>query len=126
RTLATDVSPVYVRRACEASLRRLGTDRIDLYQLHVGDLELGLAEEVAATLETLRDDGLIRAYGWSTDDSERARRWADRDGCVAIQHTLNVFDDAPALIALCEQHGLASINRGPLAMGFLSGKFDAT
>jgi aryl-alcohol dehydrogenase-like predicted oxidoreductase len=44
---------------------------------------------------------------------------------VAIQHTLNVFDDAPELIEACERHDLASINRGPLAMGFLSGKFDA-
>jgi len=125
RALSTDVSPAYIRSACEASLRRLGTDRIDLYQCHVGDLEPGVAEEVADALEGLRADGLIRAYGWSTDDAERAGWWADRDGCAAVQHHFNVLEDAPEMIALCERAGLASINRGPLAMGLLSGKFSA-
>jgi aryl-alcohol dehydrogenase-like predicted oxidoreductase len=44
---------------------------------------------------------------------------------VAIQHVLNVLEDSPELIALCENHELASVNRAPLAMGLLSGKFDA-
>jgi aryl-alcohol dehydrogenase-like predicted oxidoreductase len=125
RALASDVSPAYIRSACEASLRRLGTDWIDLYQLHISDLPMGEAAGVADTLDELLEDGLIRAYGWSTDDADRAATWADRPGCVAIQHTLNVFDDAPELLAVCEQHDLASVNRSPLAMGFLSGKFDA-
>ena len=125
RIVGADVSPGYVRRACEASLRRLGTDRIDLYQCHVGDLERPVAEEVAGTLEQLRDDGLIRAYGWSTDDVSRASWWAGRDGCAAVQHHLNVLEDAPDMLALCEAQGLASVDRGPLAMGLLSGKFTA-
>ena len=70
--LGADASPAYIRRACEASLRRLGTDRIDLYQCHLGDLEPAAADEAAGALEALRDDGLIRAYGWSLDDPERA------------------------------------------------------
>lgn len=118
-----DVSPAYIRRACEGSLRRLGTDRIDLYQCHRADLEPAVADEVAGVLEQLRDDGLIRAYGWSTDDVERAAWWAKR--CTSIQHPLNVLEDAPDLLALCERHGLASINQRPLAMGLLSGKFTA-
>jgi aryl-alcohol dehydrogenase-like predicted oxidoreductase len=125
RMLGADASPAYIRRACEASLRRLRTDRIDLYQCHLGDLEPAAADEVAATLEQLRDDGLIRAYGWSTDDADRAARWAGRDGFAAVQHHLNVLEDAPALLELAERHGLASINRGPLAMGLLTGKFTA-
>src|SRR5215813_5035937 len=52
-----DTSPGYIRRACQASLRRLGTDRIDLYQLHVGDLAAGRAQEVAGTLDELAADG---------------------------------------------------------------------
>jgi len=122
----SDVSPAYVRRACEASLRRLGTDRIDLYQCHVGELEPAAAEDVIAALEQLRGEGLIRAYGLSTDTPEQAQRWADRAGCAAIQHRLNVLEDAPEMVALCERHGLAGIARGPLAMGLLSGKFDRT
>ena len=124
RMLGTDTSAAYIRSACEASLRRLGTDRIDLYQCHRGDLEPAVADEVADTLERLRDDGLIRAYGWSVDDAERAGRWSGRDGFAAVQHHLNVLEDAPAMLALCERDGLASISRGPLAMGLLSGKFN--
>jgi aryl-alcohol dehydrogenase-like predicted oxidoreductase len=123
RALASDVSADYIRRACEASLRRLGTDRIDLYQCHVGNLDRGTADDVAATLERLCDEGLIRAYGWSTDDAERAGWWADGDRCASVQHHLNVLEDAPEMLALCERAGLASIDRGPLAMGLLSGKF---
>jgi len=123
RALASDVSADYIRRACEASLRRLGTDRIDLYQCHVGNLDRGTADDVAATLERLCDEGLIRAYGWSTDDAERAGWWADVDRCASVQHHLNVLEDAPEMLALCERAGLASIDRGPLAMGLLSGKF---
>ncbi|MEM7222393.1 MAG: aldo/keto reductase [Pseudomonadota bacterium] len=122
----SDVTPAYVRRACEASLARLGTDWIDLYQLHVGDLALEEAHEVADCLEALCDDGLIRLYGWSTDDPERAAAFAGRPRAAAVQHDLNLFQDAPALLEICQTHDFASINRQPLAMGFLSGKFTAS
>jgi aryl-alcohol dehydrogenase-like predicted oxidoreductase len=125
RITGADASPAYIRRACEASLRRLQTDRIDLYQLHIGNLERAEAEAAAATLEELCDEGLIRAYGWSTDDSERAGWWAPGAHCATVQHHLNVLEDAPEMLALCEREELASINRGPLAMGLLSGKFDS-
>ena len=125
RTTGSDVSAGYIRRACEASLRRLGTDRIDLYQCHIGDLDRATADDVAATLEELCDEGLIRAYGWSTDDPERVAWWADRARCASVQHRLNVLEDAPDMLALCERAALASIDRGPLAMGLLSGKFNA-
>lgn len=126
RTLTgIDLSPGYIRRACEASLRRLRTDWIDLYQLHVGDLPIARAQEVVDTLERLCDDGLIRFHGWSTDDPERAAAFAGRPRAVAVQHDMNLFEDAPALLDVCRRHGLASLNRAPLAMGFLSGKFTA-
>ena len=51
--------------------------------------------------------------------------FAERANCSVIQHCLNVFNDAPQLVKLCESSNLASINRSPLAMGFLSGKFTA-
>jgi aryl-alcohol dehydrogenase-like predicted oxidoreductase len=120
-----DASPGYIRRACQASLRRLGTDRIDLYQLHLGDLPPGQAQEVAGTLEQLVADGLIRGYGWSTDDPQRAAAFAGGARCVAIQHELNVLADAPDMLAVCDTRDLASINRSPLAMGLLTGKYGA-
>lgn len=110
---------------CEASLRRLNTDYIDLYQLHVNSYAPDLAVGLRDGLEALVKDGKIRWYGWSTDFPERARVFAEGPHCVAIQHHTNVIDDAPELFALCEELNLASINRGPLAMGMLTGKYDA-
>ncbi|MGB7836801.1 MAG: aldo/keto reductase [Terrimicrobiaceae bacterium] len=118
-------APDYIRQACEASLRRLDTEYIDLYQFHWGDYPAEQAREVRDTLETLVQAGKIRAYGWSTDSPERAAVFAEGQNCVAIQHQMNVLEDSPALIALCEEFNLASINRGPLAMGLLTGKFSA-
>jgi len=123
RATGTDSSPAYVRRACEASLARLGTDRIDLLQLHVGELPETESDAIAGVLEELVGEGTIRAYGWSTDSPECAERWAKRGTCSVIQHTLNVFQDAPAILDVCERYGLASINRSPLAAGFLTGKY---
>jgi aryl-alcohol dehydrogenase-like predicted oxidoreductase len=119
----SDASPAYIRAACEASLRRLETDHIDLYQLHVGDLDLEVAVEARETLEQLVREGLIRAYGWSTDDPSRAEVFAAGKHCVSVQHQLNVLEDNPAMLETCERRNLASINRGPLAMGLLTGKF---
>jgi aryl-alcohol dehydrogenase-like predicted oxidoreductase len=125
RITGEDASPEYIRRACEASLRRLGTDRIDLYQFHLSGYDAVAAVEVRDALEELVGGGLIRAYAWSTDDPERARVFAQGEHCAAVQHELNVLSDAPELIRLCESEGLASVNRSPLAMGLLTGKFDA-
>ena len=122
----TNASAAYVRLACEQSLRRLGTDYIDLYFLHIWSAPPEEAEIAAAALDDLLDEGLIRAYGWSTDLVDCAQLYARRPGCAAIQHVLNVFDDAPELLALCDQYDLASVNRTPLAMGLLSGKFDSS
>jgi aryl-alcohol dehydrogenase-like predicted oxidoreductase len=120
-----DTSPDYIRRACEASLRRLGTDWIDLYQLHVGDLPEEQVPEVLVTLEDLVNRGLIRAYGWSTDSPSRAAAFATGQHCAAVQHELNVLADAPEMLAACDTLGLASVNRSPLAMGLLTGKYSA-
>ncbi len=120
-----DVSAAYVRRACEASLRRLGNDRIDLYQLHLGSLPIFGPGRVAGTLEDLTADGMIRSYGWSTDDPERAVSFANGPHCAAVQHGLSVLADAPVMLDVCDACDIASINRGPLAMGLLTGKYHA-
>lgn len=121
-----DGSPGYLRDAVEKSLRRLGTDRIDLYQLHLGDLPISEAEDLLGALEELVDAGKIRYYGWSTDDADRAAAWAERgEHCTAMQHTLSVLQSSAPVLAVCEKYDLASVNRGPLAMGLLTGKFSA-
>jgi aryl-alcohol dehydrogenase-like predicted oxidoreductase len=121
----SSATPDDIRRACDDSLRRLNTDYIDLYQLHLGGYDVERALEVRETLELLAAAGKIRWYGWSTDDPERARIFAEGPHCAAIQQQLNVLDDNPELIAVCEQYNLASLNRGPLAMGVLTGKYTA-
>jgi len=120
-----DATPAYIRQACEASLRRLQTDYIDLYQFHLGDYNPAEAGGVVAVLEELVSAGKIRAYAWSTDDPERVRVFAAGPHCAAVQNHLNLLDDNPAMLALCDQLDLASVNRGPLMMGLLTGKFSA-
>ncbi len=116
-------SPKDIRSSCTASLRRLQTDYIDLFQLHVGNYPITDAHEVRDTLERLVQEGLIRSYGWSTDDTARAEVFASGTNCVAIQHQENIFEDNGAMLELMERHQLSSINRGPLGMGILTGKF---
>ena len=116
-------SPNDIRSSCTASLRRLQTDYIDLLQLHVGNYPIADAPEVRETLETLVQEGLIRAYGWSTDDPARAEIFATGKNCAAIQHQENIFEDNAAMLELLERHQLLSINRSPLGMGILTGKF---
>jgi aryl-alcohol dehydrogenase-like predicted oxidoreductase len=123
RTLTgSDDSPEHARRALTASLRRLGTDHIDLYQLHIADADPGRAAELREVCEGFVREGLVRAYAWSTDDPERAAVFARGEHCAAVQHMANVLQDAPEMFALCERAGLASIARSPLAMGLLSGR----
>jgi aryl-alcohol dehydrogenase-like predicted oxidoreductase len=118
-----DASPAAIRASCEASLRRLGTDYIDLFQFHVGNYPFEQVGEVLDTLEALVAEGRIRAYGWSTDDPERALSLAAGRHCASAQHTLNVLQDQPRMLQVCDEADLASINRAPLAMGLLTGKY---
>jgi len=122
----SDASPEGIRKACEESLRRLNTDYIDLYQFHDNGYPAEKAAPVRETLETLVQAGKIRSYGWSTDFVDRAGVFAQGANCTSIQLQLNVLDDNPAMIAFCEKHDLAAINRGPLAMGLLTGKYDTS
>ena len=120
-----DASADSIREQCEASLRRLDRDVIDLYQFHIGDYDPVAAEDVVAVLEELVDEGKVRCFGWSTDDPERAAVFARSEHCAAIQFAFNVLDGDSPVLDLCEAQRLAGILRGPLAKGALSGKFTA-
>ena len=114
-----------IERKCEASLRRLGFERLDLYLLHRRDYPLERAPEVMEALEDLVRAGKIRYYGWSTDDVERALLFARGEHCIAIEHRLNAFNDNPEMLNLCREQDLASLNRTPLVMGMLTGRWSA-
>ena len=118
-----DASPEYIRNACEASLRRLGTEYIDLYQFHLMKYDYDAAAAVRDTLEELVAEGKVRFYGWSHDDPRGARVLAEGPHCTAAQHGLSLVEDNRPMLEVCEELGLASVNRSPLAGGFLTGKF---
>jgi aryl-alcohol dehydrogenase-like predicted oxidoreductase len=119
-----DASPAYLRSCLEGCLRRLGTDYVDLYQFHLGGASVSAALDLIGTLEDLVAAGTIRSYGWSTDEPASAEAFARAGaGCTAIQHDYSVLRDAAEMVAVCEALDLASIVRGPLAMGLLSGKY---
>lgn len=120
-----DTSPERIRQEVDDSLRRLNIDYIDLYQLHVKDVAPEQAVIVRETLEELVATGKIRFYCWSTDAPASARIFAEGPHCTAIQQQLNIFEGNAETLAVCEQFNLASINRGPLGMGLLTGKFSA-
>ncbi len=119
-----DASPASIKQQCDDSLERLGVDVIDLYQFHLADYDLELAEEVAAVLEELVAAGKIRSFGWSTDDPDRIALFAQSPHCSAAQIHFNVVDDDNVVAQRIEALGIAGINRGPLAMGALTGKFN--
>ena len=114
-----------IREACEGSLRRLQTDYVDVYLFHHGEYDVDAAAAVRDILERLVDDGLIRWYGWSTDDPERARVFAEGEHCTAVEHRLNLIYDAPEMLDVCAEFDLASICKSPLQSGTLTGKSTA-
>ena len=126
----TENVPPRIRQECEDSLRRLGTDYIDLYQFHVNGYSPEKAAEVRDVLEDLVREGKIRWYGWSTDNPEGARVFAQGEHCTAIQHMMNMSYGEPQmlninqLLNICEEYDLASINRTPFGMGMLTGRFN--
>jgi aryl-alcohol dehydrogenase-like predicted oxidoreductase len=118
-----DWSPAYIRRALEASLTRLGTDYVDLYQLHTGFIPDDAVEPVFGEMERLKAEGKLRTYGWSTYTREKVDLFAAKTQGTVIQTKANLFSYDAEAVAACEAHGFACLNNSPLAMGFLSGKF---
>lgn len=122
-TLGSDVSPANLKASCAASLKRLQTDTIDLLQFHCGEAGIEAVDDLIAGLEALVEAGHIRAYGWSTDDPERAAAFAAGPHCCAVQQHLNILEGSIETLEVAERGNLASLNRGPLAKGVLTGKF---
>jgi aryl-alcohol dehydrogenase-like predicted oxidoreductase len=112
-----------LRDGVEASLKRLDTHYIDVYLIHVWGLKLERAFAAREILEDLVREGKIRTYGWSTDRTDAIQAFATSPRCGVVQQQLSVLDGNVELLALCERLNLGSMNRGPLGMGILTGKF---
>jgi aryl-alcohol dehydrogenase-like predicted oxidoreductase len=110
---------------CHDSLRRLRTDYIDIYQLHIQSVTVEQIDDVVETLEILREKGYIRSYGWSTDSPVKAKAIMKYPACSAIQFDLNIFANNEEMIQLIDENQIMGLNRQPLAMGLLSGKYNS-
>ena len=120
--------PAYVKRACEDSLRRLKTDRIDLYYLHRPDPETPIADTLGALDELVRA-GKVREIGCSlfTAAQLREARAAAGKGArfaaVQNEYSLLVRESEREVLAECERDGIAFVPYYPLASGLLTGKY---
>jgi aryl-alcohol dehydrogenase-like predicted oxidoreductase len=121
--------PEYVRRALEDSLRRLGTDHVDLYQLHAPDESTPIGDTLAALDELVRQ-GKVREIGCSNFTAAKLREAEEATGAgaarfVSVQNQYSLLYREPELEVLpeCERAGLAFLPYYPLASGLLSGKY---
>jgi aryl-alcohol dehydrogenase-like predicted oxidoreductase len=127
-------SAAYVRAAVEDSLTRLGTDRIDLYQLHAPDQKTPIAETIGALAELVAQ-GKIREFGCSNFSAAMLAEAAAAaaatppggPGFVSVQNQYNILHREPEdeVLAECDRLGLAFLPYFPLASGLLSGKYRA-
>ena len=128
-----DWSPAYIKRACEASLTRLNTDRIDLYQLHNPRVEALQQDDLFATLEDLKAEGKIRHYGAALGPAIDIRQ--AEEGAVAfrtrkmtsVQIIYNLLEQmlGPDVFAAARETGGGVMCRVPHASGLLEGSYTA-
>ncbi|TSD63177.1 aldo/keto reductase [Aeromicrobium piscarium] len=122
--------PEYVRRACEASLRRLGTDVIDLYQLHTPDPSTPI-EETLGALDDLVREGKVRAIGcsnfqaWQLVDAHWVSRTRDLASFATAQNEYSLYNRTAEveLTPACAELGVGLLPYFPLAYGLLTGKY---
>jgi aryl-alcohol dehydrogenase-like predicted oxidoreductase len=120
--------PDYVRRAVDASLKRLGTDRIDLYQLHRPDPDTPIAETLGA-LQEIVAAGKVREIGCSNFSPTQLREAEQASGSgprfVSVQNDFSLLNraDEKEVLPLCEELGIAYLPYFPLASGLLTGKY---
>jgi len=126
---AQDFSPPHIRSSLEATLKRLNSDYIDLYQLH--DPPIGLIESdpsICETLGSLRKEGKIRAYGISLRHPDDSLIATGKLGFAAVQVNFNMIDQRlleNGSLGACRDRGVGIISRTPLCFGFLTGKYPA-
>ncbi|MFO0549882.1 MAG: aldo/keto reductase [Polyangiaceae bacterium] len=118
-----DGSPAYIQRACDASLRRLGVDVIDLYQLHRVDPNTPIEDSVGAMAELVRA-GKVRAIGLSEANPATLRRAHAVFPIATVQteYSLWTRDPEDGVLETCKELGIGFLAYSPLGRGFLSGE----
>ncbi len=124
-----DWSPAHTRAALEGSLRRLGTDYVDLYQLHNPRMDAIEDDELFAELEALRDEGKIRHYGVALGPAigwrDEGRRAFETRDITALQTVYNLLEQEPGrdFLEAAERHGGGVMARVPTSSGLLEDKY---
>jgi aryl-alcohol dehydrogenase-like predicted oxidoreductase len=123
-SLGIDGSPEYVRRACDASLTRLGVDHIDLYYQHRVDTKVPIEETVGAMAE-LVTQGKVRFLGLSEAAPATIRRAHAVHPIAALQteYSLWMRDVEDEILPTCRELGIGFVPYSPLGRGFLTGRF---
>jgi aryl-alcohol dehydrogenase-like predicted oxidoreductase len=118
-------SEAQVRQWCEASLKRLGRETIDLYQIHCPPLAILQEGSVFGVLDKLKAEGKIRAYGVSVESVEEGLYCLKQPGVQALQIIFNLFRQKPMteLLPKAFEREVGLLVRLPLASGLLTGKF---
>lgn len=116
--------PEYVRQACDASLRRLGLDHIDLYYQHRVDPHTPIEDTVGAMAELVRQ-GKVRYLGMSEAAPATIRRAARVHPIAALQTEYSLWSREPEseILATCRELGIGFVAYSPLGRGFLTGRF---
>ena len=123
-TNGLDSRPERIRRVVEESLKRLRTDRIDLYYQHRVDLTVPI-EDVAGTVKELIKAGKVLHFGLSEPSAKTIRRAHAVQPVAAIQTEYSLIERSPernGVLQVCEQLGIGFVPWGPLGQGFLPGK----
>jgi aryl-alcohol dehydrogenase-like predicted oxidoreductase len=117
----------YLQTALENTLQRLGTDYVDLYQLHSPSLQdLELHEDVFSLLEKFKTQGKIRAYGISVRSPDEGLEVIQKYPCSCLQVNFSLIDQRAldnGLLELCAERQIGVIGRTPLCFGYLTGRY---
>ncbi|WP_134699383.1 aldo/keto reductase [Ammoniphilus sp. YIM 78166] len=118
-------SEASIRAYCEASLKRLERERIDLYQIHCPPLAILQHTDVFGVLDKLQQEGKIRYYGVSVESVEEGLFCLTNPNVKALQVIFNIFRQKPLdqLLPAAYEKGVGILARLPLASGLLTGKF---
>nr|AGD93235.1 aldo/keto reductase [uncultured bacterium] len=127
RTGGTNSRPDHIKQVAEASLKRLRTDRIDLFYQHRVDPNVPI-EDVAGALKDLIAEGKVKHWGMSEAGVQTIRRAHAAQPVTAVQNEYSLFYRGVEadVLPLCEELGIGFVPFSPLGAGFLTGKIDAT
>ncbi len=118
--------PEHIRKVVEGSLKRLRTDRIDLYYQHRVDQKVPI-EDVANTIKDLIKEGKVLHFGLSEASAQTIRRAHAVQPVAAIQSEYSLMERSPeqnGVLKTCEELGIGFVPWGPVGMGYLTGKID--